>query len=89
MIHVETARYGYLRKNGHGVTLFDSHYGPPGKTRYGIPRYRPPEDVLNREILEDHFQPGILMKIAELAAKLCAKKTARTIRFRRITRADE
>lgn len=42
----------YLRKKGHGVTVFDSAKKPGGMMRYGIPRYRLPEDVLDREIGE-------------------------------------
>jgi len=40
----------YLRKKGHEVTLFESRPKPGGMMRYGIPCYRLPEDVLDREI---------------------------------------
>ena len=35
---------------GHGVTLFDAQPRLGGMLRYGIPRYRLPEDVLDKEI---------------------------------------
>jgi len=40
----------YLRKKGYDVTLFESRSKPGGMMRYGIPYYRLPEDVLDREI---------------------------------------
>jgi len=40
----------YLRKKGHEVTIFESRSKPGGMMRYGIPFYRLPEDVLEREI---------------------------------------
>jgi NADPH-dependent glutamate synthase beta subunit-like oxidoreductase len=40
----------YLRKKGHRVTLFEGRSKPGGMMRYGIPYYRLPEDVLDREI---------------------------------------
>jgi formate dehydrogenase (NADP+) beta subunit len=40
----------YLRKKGHRVTVFESRGKPGGMMRYGIPRYRLPEDLLDREI---------------------------------------
>jgi NADPH-dependent glutamate synthase beta subunit-like oxidoreductase len=39
-----------LRKKGHAVTVFEARSKPGGMLRYGIPRYRLPEDVLDREI---------------------------------------
>lgn len=42
----------YLRKQGHGVTVFDSNEKAGGMMRYGIPEYRLPTDVLDREIGE-------------------------------------
>ncbi len=44
-----TAAY-YLRTLGHDVSLFDSEERPGGMLRYGIPDYRLPVDVLDREI---------------------------------------
>ena len=40
----------YLRKKGHGVTVFERRSRPGGMMRYGIPYYRLPEDVLDGEI---------------------------------------
>jgi NADPH-dependent glutamate synthase beta subunit-like oxidoreductase len=40
----------YLRKKGHAVTVFEARSKPGGMLRYGIPRYRLPEDVLEQEI---------------------------------------
>lgn len=40
----------YLRKKGHAVTVFEARPKPGGMLRYGIPRYRLPEDVLEKEI---------------------------------------
>ncbi|MEJ2717087.1 MAG: FAD-dependent oxidoreductase, partial [Deltaproteobacteria bacterium] len=42
----------YLRKRGHAVTIFDANEKPGGMMRYGIPRYRLPEEVLEKEIGE-------------------------------------
>ena len=40
----------YLRKKGHEVTVFEGRSKPGGMMRYGIPFYRLPEDVLEKEI---------------------------------------
>jgi NADH-quinone oxidoreductase subunit F len=40
----------YLRKKGHHVTLFEARSKPGGMMRYGIPDYRLPEEVLEKEI---------------------------------------
>jgi NADPH-dependent glutamate synthase beta subunit-like oxidoreductase len=40
----------YLRKKGHHVTIFEAREKPGGMMRYGIPRYRLPDAVLDREI---------------------------------------
>jgi NADPH-dependent glutamate synthase beta subunit-like oxidoreductase len=40
----------YLRKLGHYVTIFDAQDKPGGMMRYAIPRYRLPEDILDKEI---------------------------------------
>ncbi len=54
----------YLRKKGHAVTVFDSNEKAGGMMRYGIPRYRLPDDVLDHEIgtvfgLGVEFKPSI------------------------------
>lgn len=43
-----TAAY-YLQLLGHQCTIFDMHEKPGGMTRYGIPSYRLPRDVIDRE----------------------------------------
>jgi NADPH-dependent glutamate synthase beta subunit-like oxidoreductase len=40
----------YLRKKGHEVTVFEAMPKPGGMMRYGIPFYRLPEAVLEKEI---------------------------------------
>ncbi len=40
----------YLVRLGHSVTVYDSHPKPGGILQYGIPAYRLPKDVLNKEI---------------------------------------
>ncbi|MGD9006039.1 MAG: FAD-dependent oxidoreductase, partial [Desulfobacterales bacterium] len=40
----------YLRKKGHQVTVFEARQKSGGMLRYGIPFYRLPEDVLDKEI---------------------------------------
>lgn len=40
----------YLRKKGHEVTVFEARVKPGGMMRYGIPFYRLPEDVVDKEI---------------------------------------
>ncbi|MGD9281520.1 MAG: FAD-dependent oxidoreductase [Desulfobacterales bacterium] len=40
----------YLRKKGHQVTVFEAREKPGGMMRYGIPYYRLPQGVLDREI---------------------------------------
>lgn len=40
----------HLRRRGHASTIFDDHDELGGMMRYGIPRYRTPRDVLDREI---------------------------------------
>ncbi|HOP47516.1 MAG TPA: FAD-dependent oxidoreductase [Desulfobacteraceae bacterium] len=40
----------FLRKKGHQVTIFEANSKPGGMMRFGIPYYRLPEQVLDREI---------------------------------------
>jgi len=40
----------FLRLDGHAVTLFEAHDKLGGMMRYGIPGYRTPRDMLDREI---------------------------------------
>jgi formate dehydrogenase (NADP+) beta subunit len=46
-----TAAY-YLAKKGHTVTVFDALPAAGGMVRYGIPSYRVPLDVIDREVAE-------------------------------------
>ncbi len=40
----------YLRKKGHAVTVFEARSKAGGMMRYGIPGYRLPDDLLDKEI---------------------------------------
>jgi len=56
----------YLRRLGHAITMFDAHDRPGGMMRYGIPRFRLPRDLLEREIrkimgLGIDFMPGTVV----------------------------
>ncbi len=42
----------YLAKQGHAVTVFEAQPAVGGMLRYGIPEYRLPRDVVDREIAE-------------------------------------
>ena len=42
----------YLASKGHGVKVFDAFPEPGGMMRYGIPRYRVPEERLAKDIHE-------------------------------------
>ena len=44
-----TATY-YLAEKGHVVTVFEAEERPGGQLRYGIPAYRLPDEVLDREV---------------------------------------
>ncbi len=44
-----TAAY-YLRQQGHAVTIYDMQPKLGGMLRYGIPEYRLPQDVLDKEV---------------------------------------
>jgi len=48
----------YLRKQGHGVTVFEARVEPGGMMRYAIPAYRLPRNVLDQEI-KDILDLGI------------------------------
>jgi NADPH-dependent glutamate synthase beta subunit-like oxidoreductase len=51
----------YLRKKGHQVTVFEAREKPGGMMRYGIPYYRLPQDVLEKEI-QSVLSPGIELR---------------------------
>lgn len=40
----------FLRRSGHGVTVFEAREKAGGMLRYGIPQFRLPKEVLDREI---------------------------------------
>ena len=46
-----TAAY-YLAKKGHAVTVFEKNEKAGGQCRYGIPAYRLPDEILDKEIAE-------------------------------------
>jgi formate dehydrogenase (NADP+) beta subunit len=58
----------YLRKKGHQVTVFEARSKAGGMMRYGIPRYRLPEDLLDKEI-KDIFDLGIEFKPNQVLGK--------------------
>ncbi len=51
----------YLREKGHRVTVFEARSKAGGMMRYGIPRYRLPENLLDKEIKEI-FDLGVEFK---------------------------
>lgn len=55
-----TAAY-YLMKQGHAVTVFEALPNTGGMMRYGIPEYRLPKDVLDKEI-EEIVNAGVEIK---------------------------
>jgi len=55
-----TAAY-YLAKKGHEVTVFEKNEKTGGQCRYGIPSYRLPDELLDKEIA-DILEVGIELK---------------------------
>ncbi|MBQ3151186.1 MAG: FAD-dependent oxidoreductase [Clostridia bacterium] len=55
----------FLRRKGHNVTVYDKMPLPGGMLRYGIPKYRLPKNILNKEI-------GIIEK---LGVRILCNKT--------------
>lgn len=55
-----TAAY-YLAKKGHEVTVFEKNEKAGGQCRYGIPAYRLPDELLDREI-ETILEAGFELK---------------------------
>ena len=56
----------YLRRSGHGVTVYERRERPGGLLRYGIPEYRLPEEVVDGEIarleaLGIEFRTGVVL----------------------------
>ena len=58
----------YLRKKGHDVTVFESKSKPGGMMRYGIPFYRLPEEVVDKEI-NQVLSTGIKLETNKKAGK--------------------
>ncbi|MCF8143287.1 MAG: FAD-dependent oxidoreductase [Deltaproteobacteria bacterium] len=58
----------YLRKKGHMVTVFEARPAAGGMMRYGIPSYRLPRDVLDKEI-QDILDTGIEIRTRESLGK--------------------
>lgn len=55
-----TAAY-YLAKKGHDVTVFEKNEKAGGQCRYGIPAYRLPDELLDKEIA-DILEAGMELK---------------------------
>jgi formate dehydrogenase beta subunit len=51
----------YLKKKGHRVTIFEARPKPGGMLRYGIPYYRLPAEILDKEI-DQILSTGIELK---------------------------
>ena len=60
-----TAAY-YLARKGHTVTVFEKNEKAGGQLRYGIPAYRLPDELLDREIA-DILDAGIELKTGAAA----------------------
>jgi len=58
----------YLRKKGYGVTVFDARNMAGGMMRYGIPRHRLPEALIDKEIKEI-FDLGVEFKSEKILGK--------------------
>ncbi len=58
----------YLRKKGHRVTVFEARQEPGGMLRYGIPAFRLPREVLEREI-RDVLDLGVDLRTNECLGK--------------------
>ncbi|MDP6178783.1 MAG: FAD-dependent oxidoreductase [Desulfatiglandales bacterium] len=58
----------YLRKQGHGVTIFESRSKAGGMMRYGIPAYRLPGNLLDREI-QEILETGIEFRPNQILGK--------------------
>ena len=58
----------YLRIKGHQVTIFESRTEPGGMMRFGIPAYRLPQEVLDKEI-NQILELGIELKQGQKLGK--------------------
>ncbi|MCG0277912.1 MAG: FAD-dependent oxidoreductase [Thermanaeromonas sp.] len=68
-----TAAY-YLAKKGHKVTVYEAQPEPGGMMRYGIPAYRLPREVLDREIAEIK-EAGVEIRTGEKIENLSELRT--------------
>jgi NADH-quinone oxidoreductase subunit F len=50
-----------MKKRGYAVTVFEAMDKPGGMLRWGIPAYRLPRDILDREI-QDILKTGVILK---------------------------
>ena len=67
-----TAAY-YLAKKGHQVTVFEKNEKAGGQCRYGIPSYRLPDELLDREI-DTILEAGVELKLNSPALDPAALK---------------
>jgi NADPH-dependent glutamate synthase beta subunit-like oxidoreductase len=58
----------YLRKQGHGVSVFDSNSKAGGMMRYGIPEFRLPRNILDQEI-KDIMDLGVELNPSQSLGK--------------------
>ena len=65
----------YLAKQGHSVTVFEALPEAGGMTRYGIPEYRVPRDVVRKEIA-DIQEVGVEIKTGERVTSAAELKAA-------------
>jgi len=70
----------YLRKQGHTVTLFEARKEAGGMMRYGIPSYRLPRDILDKEI-KDILDTGIELRTRESLGKNFTLPRLRSVGF--------
>jgi NADPH-dependent glutamate synthase beta subunit-like oxidoreductase len=61
----------YLAKKGHAVTVFDAQPAAGGMARYGIPSYRVPPSVIDREVGEVE-KLGVQFRFGERVEDLAA-----------------
>lgn len=62
-----TAAY-YLARQGHEVTVYEANEKAGGQCRYGIPAYRLPDELLDREIA-DILEMGVILNTSWQAGK--------------------
>ena len=58
----------FLRQMGHAVTVFEKNEKAGGMLRYGIPRYRLPDDVLDQEI-EQILSLGVELRTNQMLGR--------------------